>query len=255
MRALVLVVFLSALMFFCSFSEAATLQPTALFSSGDQVLGYQLDSIPGRQALKLALITMGRTELTQAQRLKIAEPLFQQAIGASEEIDINEINSELRAIAREAAQSTPEEKERLGPHAVELLETIKQPLQARLLFAVSMQNAAAESNNQRLNERAIKWLQSIELKDPGAKLDAAVQGCLSICRRQPLCTINEEDALSLGQIVVESNRAATNREASGLDWQRVAGSAAELLLGMVFCWGTSLLAKMVVKGFRKERVH
>lgn len=197
MRASVLLVLLSALLFSSSVSEAATLQPAALFKSGNLVPADPLDSIPGRQALRIALITMGRAELTQAQRLKIAEPLFQQVIGASEEIDIDKTNNDLRALARRAAQSSPEEKERLGPRAVELLETIKQPLQARLLFAVSMQNAAAESNDTRLNERAVNWRKSIELKDPGAKMDAAVQGCLTICRKQPLCTITEEDALTL----------------------------------------------------------
>lgn len=255
MRAAVLLILLSSLSFSSSFSEAATLQTTALFRCEDQVSVDRLDSIPGRQALKLALITMQRSKLTQAQRLQIAEPLFQQAIGASEEIDLNEINNELRGLARQAAQSNPEEKERMGPRAVELLETIKQPLQTRLLFAVSMQNAAAETNDPQLNERAIKWLQSIESKDPGAKMDATVQGCLSICRKQPICTINEEEALTLGRIAVEKNKAERNREADDLDWQRTAGSVGELLLGMVFCWGTSLIAKMVVNRFRKERVN
>lgn len=255
MRASVLLVLLSALLLFSTMCEAAMLQPAALFTSGDQVPADPLDSIPGRQALRLALITMGRAELTQAQRLEIAEPLFQQAIGASEEIDIDETNNALRALARQAAQSGPKENERLGPRAVELLETIKQPLQARLLFAVSLQNAAAESNDKQLNERAVNWLKSIELKDPGAKMDAAVQGCLTICRKQPLCTITEEDAVTLGQIAIEKNKAETNREASDVDWKKATGSVSELLLGMILCWGTSLLAKTVINRFRKERVH
>ena len=254
MRAPVLLVLtISALTFSSSFSEAATLQTAALFRSGDQVPSDRLDSIPGRQVLQLALISMQRTELTQAQRLQIAEPLFQQAIGASEEIDINEINNELRSLAQQAAHSSPGEKERLGPLAVALLETIKQPLQARRLFAVSMQNAAAELNDEGLNQRAIKLLQSIESKDPGARMDEAVQGCLSICRKKPICMINEEEALTLGRIVVGQNKAAMKREAGELDSQRLAGNAGELLLGMVFWWVISVLAKAVVKSFQKHR--
>ncbi len=255
MRAPVLLVLISALTFSSSLSEAATLQTTARFRSGDQDLGDRLDSIPGRQALKQALITMQRSELTQGQRLQIAAPLFQQAIGASEEIDINEIDNELRVLARQAAHSTPDEKERLGPRAIELLETIKQPMQARLLFAAAIQGAAAESNDIALNQRAIKWLLSIEAKDPGAKMDEAVQGCLTICRKQPLCMISEEEALILGRIEVEKNKAAKNREAGKLDWQRVAGTVGELLLGMLFCWVTSLAAKTVIQRFWRERVH
>lgn len=244
-----------ALIFSSTFSEAATPQATALSISRDEVGVDRLDLIPGRRALKLALLTMERSELTQAQRLQIAEPLFQQAIGAAEEIEINDVNDKLRDLARLAAQSSTEEKEQLGPRAVELLETIKQPLQARLLFAVVLQNAAAESNDQQLNQRAIKWLQTIESKDPGAKMDVAVQGCLSICRKQPICTISEAEALTLGQMEVEKNQAAKKREAGQVDWQRIAGSLGELFLGMIFCWGVGFLVKMVVNKFRQERIH
>lgn len=255
MRASVLLVLLSALTFSSSFSEAAKLQPTPFFSSRDQVPVDRLDSIPGRQALKLALLSMERPELTQAQRLQIAEPFFQQAIGAAEEIDINAINNQLRDLARLAAQCNPEEKERLGPRAVELLETIKHPVQARLFFAVAIQNAAAGLSDQALNHRAMKWLESIELKDPGSKLDVEVQGCLSICRKQPICRITEQEALSLGQIEVEKNKAAKKREAGELDLQRLPGGISELLIGMIFCWGVSFLVKLVIKKFRRERVH
>lgn len=248
MRALVLLSLLSALILCSSPCQSATLQTPALFRSGEQ------DSIPGRQALKLALLTMERANLTQTQRLQLAEPLFQQAIGASEEIDINEKNNDLRDLARQAAESSSEEKERLGPRAVELLETIKQPMQARLLFAVAIQSAAAESNDLSLNHRAIKWLQSIESKDPGARMDVAVQGCLSICQKQPVCAINEEDALTIGQIEVTKNLVAKSREAGEVNWQRIAESAGELLLGMVFCWVVSLLVKSIAKRFRKVRV-
>lgn len=254
MRAVVLLALLSVLILPCSFSEASPLQSTELFRSGSQVPADLLDSIPGRQALKLALLTMGRSDLSQAQRLQLAEPLFQQAIGASEEIDINHENDNLRNLARVASESSEAEKEQLGPRAVELLESIKQPIQARLLFAVALQNTAAELNDNLLNQRAVKLLQSIESKDPGAKLDVAVQGCLSICRKQPIRRINDEEALSLGQIEVEKNK-DRKQEASEVDWQRTAGSAGELLLGMMFCWGISFLLKMVIKMFRQKRVH
>lgn len=241
---------LSALFFSAPFSQAAA-SSNGGFQLPSQVAIDQLDRIPGRQALKLALLTMDRAELTQAQRLQIAAPLFQQAIGAAEEIDINDVNSKLRDLARIAAQSSEAEKALLEPGAVELLETIKQPIQARLLFAVAMQNAAAESNDLELSRRATKWLQSIESKDPGVKFDATVQGCLSICRRQPLSRITEEQALMLGQIEVEKNKAIKKVEAGELDWHRITGSAGDLLLGMIFCWGVSSVGKMFVKKYKK----
>jgi hypothetical protein len=165
---------------------------------------------------------------------------------------INDVNNKLRELARQAAHSTDAEKELLEPRAVELLETMKQPIQTRLLFAVAMQNAAAESNDLELSQRAIKWLQSIESKDPGSKFDATVQGCLGICRKQPLSRITEEQALMLGQIEVEKRMTAKKLEASKLDWHRITGSIGDLLLGMIFCWGVSFLCKKFRTVFSKK---
>jgi hypothetical protein len=86
MRIAILLTLFSALFFAAPFSQAAASSNDA-FQIPDNIAVDQLDQIPGRQALKLALLTMERYELTQAQRLQIASPLFQQAIGAAEEID------------------------------------------------------------------------------------------------------------------------------------------------------------------------
>lgn len=250
MRALILVVLLVA-----GSQLGASAATATTFGTQDKIQSDPTASIPGRNALQMAMLTMQRTELTPAQRLQVAEPFFQQSIGASEEIDMGKVNVELRAIARQAANSSPTEREKLGPRAVELLETIKQPLQARLLFASVLQNTAAEIGDRTMNHRAINLLHSIESKDPGAKMDAVVQGCLIICQRQPLCSIVEQEALTLGKIEVEKTRAEKERKSAELDWRKIFGTLGDLLLGMVFCWGVSFLGKTVIKRFRHQGVH
>lgn len=73
-----------------------------------------------------------------------------------------------------------------------------------------------------------------------------MQGCLSICRKQTICKINEDEALILGQVAVEKNQTLKNREGGQLDWKKIAGNLADLLLGMFFCWVVSFLAKAVM---------
>lgn len=233
--------------------ETVKAQAAIDFGYEDQALQGSGSFIPGRKVLHQALLLMQRTELTPSQRLALAEPLFQQAIGASEEIDVGNINRELRSLARQATDCTPKERKKLGPRAAELLETLKQPLQARLIFASILQNTAAETRDRAMNQRAINLLQSIEVKDPGAKMDAAVQGCLASCRKQPISPISEQEALALGQTEVERNRAEKLRQSGELDWQKIFGTVCDLLLGMVFCCGVSSLGKIVVQRLRRQR--
>ncbi len=164
--------------------------------------------IPGRAALKEALeIMRDEKQGTMKQRLEKAAPLYQRAIGASDEMDTKKLDDELKAIAKEVAEmgegGNAKRREELGRKAVELLEAVRQPGIARFAYAQALNHTAVEEKDNKLNDRAVNLLKALVQKEPGYQYDSLVQGFLKLAAETPLKKISEEDAIKAGAPEVE----------------------------------------------------
>lgn len=205
------------------------------------------DKVPGRVAYKRATEIMNdQTQGTMAQRLEKAKPFFEQSIGATDEIDRDQVNAEIAKIAKEAADigegNNPERMAELDRQAVELLDKLRQPLTSRLEYALALHNVALETNDKELSKKAATVLKSIEQKDPFARHDELVQGMILAVSADPPRRFTEEEARRLGTAEVE-RRKKEDAEAGKPPpeaplWQK---GLTDVLLPMAAMWGLSRL--------------
>ncbi|MBY0547713.1 MAG: hypothetical protein K2W95_10490 [Candidatus Obscuribacterales bacterium] len=209
------------------------------------------DKIPGRLALKRAVEIMNdQTQGTPKERLERAKPFFEQAVGASDEIDMKKIDEELQAIAKEANEigegNNPARMDELDKRATELLEKLKQPGLARLAYATAMNDVAVQTKDKDLNTRAINILKSLELRDPGAKYDPLVQGALLLASSDPPKSITEEEAVKVGLPEVERRKKEDTEAGKPPEipfWRKAAGASVDFLVSMAAMYAISKLWK------------
>ncbi len=189
------------------------------------------DSIPGRASLKKAIGIMDDPqEGTALERLKKAEKHFQLAVGAADEIDLEKLNDRLKEIGKQAAElgedGDPATLAKLDKEGTELLEKFRQPGVTRLRYAMALNLAAAESKDEKLQERAVSMLKAIQKTDPGAAYDPVVQGALKIAAEKPIRAINLQEAIEVGQKEVErikkeeKEKGTAHREEDRPFWQK-----------------------------------
>ncbi len=210
------------------------------------------DKVPGRIALKRALeIMQDESQGNSKERLEKASPFFEQAIGASDRIDIAATDDALKKIAKEAAElgegGDPKRMEELDKQAVELLENIKQPGLARLAYAMALNNVAVAgpgAPDKELNDRAIGYLRSILQRDPGSKFDPIVQGALKLALENPPGSIREDLALEAGKPEVERLKREAKEQGKPeeeLFWRNALGTVADFAVGMAGWYAISRL--------------
>lgn len=208
------------------------------------------DKVPGRVALKRAMeIMRDQTQGTPKERLQRAAPLFEQAIGASDQIDVAKTDEDLKKIAKEAAElgegGDKKRLEELDKQATELLEKLKQPGLARLAYATTLNNVAiGPPLDKDMNERAINYLKAIQQKDAGAKFDPLVQGAIAMASETPPRSIREDLAIEVGKPIVERLRQEARdqgKEEEPPFWRKALGTVADFAIGMAAWYAVSRL--------------
>lgn len=166
------------------------------------------DKVPGRTELRQALEIINDPKGgTAAERLEKAKPLFIKAIGSGDLTDQKKTNEEIEKISKERNElgdkASPEKMNELETKAIELVEKARLPYEARLKFAMALQEASIETKDQALNDQAVAMLRAAEGLDPANKLDPVIQGALDLAQRKPPETFDMKKAEEVGKPIVE----------------------------------------------------
>lgn len=200
------------------------------------------DKVPGRADLRKAIEIMNDEKVgSSAARLEKARPFFEKAIGASAVIDQQKTAEEIEKVSKERNELGDkignEKLNELETKAVELVEKARLPYEARLKFAVALQNAAVEKKDNALNAQAIAMLKAAEALDPAFKLDPVIQGSLIIVQKQPLESLDLKRAEELGKPRVDEIKAELIKQGKLADdrpmWQKAVTFGGEMLIGIV----------------------
>lgn len=177
---------------------------------------------------------------TVTERLAKAREFFEKAIGAADLVDQKKTNDEIEALTKQRTDAgegiTQDKLNELENKAVELVAKARLGYEARMSFALALQQASVESKNPALNEQCVNMLKAIETMDPAYKLDSTVQGALIIAQKQPPENIDLNTAAELGKPAVEKikeeMRKAGQKPEDTPGWLRALKFAGETLVGI-----------------------
>lgn len=178
---------------------------------------------------------------TVSERLAKAREHFEKAIGAADLVDQKKTSDEIEELTKrriDAGDSiTGEKLNEMEDKAVELVAKARLGFEARLSYALALQQASVETKNASLNEQSINMLKSIENIDPAYKLDPTVQGALIIAQRKPPENIDLNAAAELGKPAVEKIKEemikAGGKPEDKPAWLRALTFAGETLAGIL----------------------
>lgn len=230
------------------------------------------EKVPGRATLKDALAIMSDTKLSAKERMDKARPLFEQAVGAADRLDVKKIDEEIEKIAAEAARlkqaGEVKKMEELDGRATELVEQRRFAGAARMAFAAALNDTALElkgkddAASNKHKEDAIKVLQSIERADPSAKYDPMLQGALKLVEQGK--RITEEEAMRIGKPIAdelkeEAKKAGKDPDADQPMWKKLLYSAGGLIASVlafeVVRWGFNRTVGAGVSSTRRAVEH
>ncbi len=178
---------------------------------------------------------------TVSERLAKAREHFEKAIGAADLVDQKKTNEEIEELTKKrivAGDSiTGEKLNQMEDRAVELVAKARLGFEARLSYALALQQASVQTKDASLNEQSINMLKSIENIDPAYKLDPTVQGALIIAQRKPAENIDLNAAAELGKPAVEKIKEemikAGGKPEDKPGWLRALTFAGETLAGIL----------------------
>lgn len=230
--------------------------------------------VPGRASLKKAVaINADPASGDTRSRLDKSAPYFEQAIGASDQIDLARVDAELKEIAKQAAELSKnpdrDKEQKLEDRAAELLALRQQPGASRFAYAMALHNASIDLGDEKLREKARNLLQSIAKIDPQSVEDPALQGALKLIALKPPRKFSEDDAVRDGKEEVEkliaARKAAAGQKPDDGEplWQKLlkdlgVTAASLLILGVLtkpVSRGISSLRRAWEFSGRQDRVH
>lgn len=209
-------------------------------------------TVPGSSALRRAEQIMADVDGGDLRtRLEQARPLFEQAIGASDRIDIPSVDRQLAAWREEFKRlkenPNAEREQQLLDKFYELFGLRQQPGLTRFAYALTLHNVGVETRDADLRDEALALLKSIIKIDPSLEFDPCVQGALKLAQANPAVRIDRMEAQNIGEPEVKKLIERKKEEApsnAGVSWR---AALTELGIGV----GSLIVFAALVKGVKR----